>query len=277
MGRVKNFLILLGKPIYLVLSYLVIGILFIFYFIGRLVTKGWPIQKLVTKGWHHLGVVIRAWKKKIFVSKAWLVKALVSRIQPTSLVSRAWPTLLVKKFLGILVKFFKSSHEEIIYKARDFRKKRKPKVFKIKVTFFRRTNFGTKLKIFGVFAFVIFICGFSVWYFVFRGLPSPKELLTRKINVTTTIYDRNGILLYQIYKDQNRIPVSLSQIPNYVRAATLASEEADFYTNPGFSIKGILRAIFNDVTKGGLSGGSTITQQLVKNTLLLHIYPPTVP
>jgi len=60
----------------------------------------------------------------------------------------------------------------------------------------------------------------------------------------------------------------LSQIPNHTVLATLAAEDAEFYTHPGFSIKGITRAIIKNVKEGKLSGGSTITQQLVKNALL---------
>lgn len=108
----------------------------------------------------------------------------------------------------------------------------------------------------------------SLYYFVLRGLPSPKDLITREQEVSTKIYDRNGILLYTIYKDKNRTPVKLSQIPESTRLATLAAEDAEFYSHPGFSIKGMLRAIRKNISEGKLQGGSTITQQLVKNTLL---------
>lgn len=101
-----------------------------------------------------------------------------------------------------------------------------------------------------------------------RGLPSPKELTSRKIEVSTKIYDRNGVLLYKIYKDQNRTIIPLKQIPLHVRLATLAIEDAEFYSHPGFSIRGIARAAVKNLKKGELTGGSTITQQLVKNALL---------
>lgn len=118
------------------------------------------------------------------------------------------------------------------------------------------------------FLFLIFAFLFSYWYFIVRGLPSPKELVTRDQEVSTKIYDRNGTLLYNIYKDKNRTIVPLAEIPMNVRLATLAAEDAEFYTHPGFSIRGIVRAIIKNVQKGELSGGSTITQQLVKNALL---------
>lgn len=109
---------------------------------------------------------------------------------------------------------------------------------------------------------------FSFWFFVLRGLPSPRKLVTREQEISTKIYDRNGILLYKIYKEKNRTPVALSKIPKYVIDATLAAEDAEFYLHPGFSIKGIVRSFISNIKKGRLSGGSTITQQLVKNALL---------
>jgi 1A family penicillin-binding protein len=115
---------------------------------------------------------------------------------------------------------------------------------------------------------VISVASFSVWFFILRGLPSPKDLVLRDIEVSTKIYDRNGVLLYTIYKNKNRTLVPLNKIPAHVILATLASEDAEFYTHPGFSIKGIFRALVNNATKGELTGGSTITQQLVKNALL---------
>lgn len=110
---------------------------------------------------------------------------------------------------------------------------------------------------------------FIVFYFlILKGLPSPKELSQRSPEVSTKIYDRNGNLLYKIYKNENRTIIPLSQIPDSVRLATLAAEDAEFYNHPGFSIRGITRAIIQDFQTGSLQGGSTITQQLVKNTLL---------
>jgi 1A family penicillin-binding protein len=109
----------------------------------------------------------------------------------------------------------------------------------------------------------------TLFYFaILKGLPSPNELSKREPEVSTKIYDRNGILLYKIYKDKNRTLVPLTEIPVHVRLATLAAEDAEFYDHPGFSIKGIARALTQDFKSDTLQGGSTITQQLVKNVLL---------
>ncbi|MFZ3301668.1 MAG: transglycosylase domain-containing protein, partial [Microgenomates group bacterium] len=130
-----------------------------------------------------------------------------------------------------------------------------------------RIKFGIKKRY--LLLIVILISSISLFYFyILKDLPSPKELTTRQIDASTKIYDRNGILLYTIYKDQNRTPVKLSQVPENVKLATLAAEDAEFYQHQGFSIKGILRATAKNISEGRIEGGSTITQQLVKNALL---------
>lgn len=108
----------------------------------------------------------------------------------------------------------------------------------------------------------------GVWQLYLTDLPSIDTLATREIEVSTKIYDRNGQLLYKIYKDKNRTPLILEEIPQQVILATLAIEDENFYSHPGFSVKGIVRSLIDNYNDGTLSGGSTITQQLVKNTLL---------
>lgn len=105
-------------------------------------------------------------------------------------------------------------------------------------------------------------------YFV-SGLPSLDQMHTLSFE-TTKIYDRNGVLLYEIY-DPNagkRTKVSLEEISPWVPKATIATEDANFYTNPGVDINGIIRAVYINISGAGQSGGSTITQQLVRQVLL---------
>src|SRR5436305_4168514 len=88
---------------------------------------------------------------------------------------------------------------------------------------------------------------------------------------TSRIYDRNGKLLYEFVDPLagKRTQVPLDQIPEGLRDATIAIEDKNFYTNPGFDVPALARAAFDDVTKGGIvSGASTITQQLVKRVYL---------
>jgi len=74
--------------------------------------------------------------------------------------------------------------------------------------------------------------------------------------------------LYEIYAEKNRVPVKLEELPEYIKWATVASEDKNFYRHHGFDLGGILRATFNTIFRRSLQGGSTLTQQLVKNALL---------
>ena len=103
---------------------------------------------------------------------------------------------------------------------------------------------------------------------IFAGLPSPGKLGSDEFPVSTKILDRNGELLYEIYTDQNRTPITINDLPEYVAEATIAIEDKNFYRHHGFAWEGITRAILNTVFRQKLQGGSTITQQLVKTTLL---------
>lgn len=105
---------------------------------------------------------------------------------------------------------------------------------------------------------------------LFHDLPSPNHLITRPSPLTTKIYDRNGELLYKIYRNENRTLIPLNELPDYLIEATLAIEDKEFYNHNGLSVKGIIRAIRHNLFKPQETrmGGSTITQQLVKNALL---------
>lgn len=101
-----------------------------------------------------------------------------------------------------------------------------------------------------------------------KDVPSPTRLTSGDFPVSTQIFDRNGELLYEIYADQNRTPIALSEIPEYVKRATIAIEDKHFYRHFGIDLEGVLRASFRTLSGQRLEGGSTITQQLVKMTLL---------
>ncbi len=105
---------------------------------------------------------------------------------------------------------------------------------------------------------------------LFHDLPSPDHLINRPSPLTTKIYDRDGELLYKIFRNENRTLVPLDQLPDHLIEATLAIEDKEFYNHNGLSIKGIIRAVRHNLSQpqGTPMGGSTITQQLVKNALL---------
>lgn len=110
------------------------------------------------------------------------------------------------------------------------------------------------------------IISFSLW--LFWGIPLPTKLSSPDIPVSTKLFDRNGKLIYEIYAETRRSPVKIDELPDYVKNSTIAIEDKDFYKHQGFSFSGIARATFKIVTRGKVEGGSTLTQQLVKNSLL---------
>ncbi len=106
---------------------------------------------------------------------------------------------------------------------------------------------------------------------VVRELPRPEHLGSFQPTQSTKIYDRTGqVLLYEIHGEQNRTVIDTQDIPLHARQATLAIEDRSFYEHKGISISGITRAIWVNIISGGKErpGGSTITQQLVKNVFL---------
>lgn len=114
---------------------------------------------------------------------------------------------------------------------------------------------------------ILVVFGF-VLFFLFKDIPNPRKLGSGEYPESSQIMDRNGKILYEIYTDKNRTSVVLSDIPDIMIKATLAIEDNNFYKHGGFDIKGIIRGLYRTVFQKRLQGGSTVTQQLVKNALL---------
>ncbi len=112
----------------------------------------------------------------------------------------------------------------------------------------------------------------SVYAYYSQQLPQPGAIQVVENNFETTkIYDRTGQhLLYEVIDPLggDRTWVDLQDIPLDLRQATVAIEDKTFYENPGYDLQGIARAAWNDLTGGQIQGGSSITQQLVKNVLI---------
>ena len=121
---------------------------------------------------------------------------------------------------------------------------------------------------FGSLVTIVLVLFYQGYVFV-RNLPNPATIGKINYPLSSHIYDRNGKLLYEIYREQNRTPVSLRDVPPHVYQSTIAIEDKDFYKHRGVSIiGGIVRAIKEMLVEKNLQGGSTITQQLVKSALL---------
>ena len=133
---------------------------------------------------------------------------------------------------------------------------------------------GKKLLKYGLYLTGIGLITLSILFFVVSlSLPNPNKLSSRIVAQSTKIYARDETtLLYEIHGEAKRTLVELSDIPDYMKEATIAIEDKNFYTNQGVDVIGIMRAVVNNVTSGDLKGqgGSTITQQFVKNAVLTN-------
>ncbi len=115
---------------------------------------------------------------------------------------------------------------------------------------------------------VFLVAALFAWYS--KDLPTPGKIRERQAAQSSQIYDRNGTLLYEIHGDENRRTLASADIPDVVKQAVVAVEDKNFYKHHGVDFQGILRSVFIDVFTGKRVGGSTITQQYVKNALLTN-------
>jgi membrane peptidoglycan carboxypeptidase len=127
-----------------------------------------------------------------------------------------------------------------------------------------RRRLKKALKIGGLAVAVLILLGIGTvgLIYVRTDVPDPNALKTDQI---ATMYYADGRTVLDRVGSTNRTDVPLTKVPDYVRNAVLAAENRSFYTDPGISPTGIARAALNNVKGGDLQGGSTITQQYVKN------------
>lgn len=127
------------------------------------------------------------------------------------------------------------------------------------------------LAMFGLLAAVVASAG-AAYAYLTKDLPSPEAIDNPASRFQDTmIYDRNGVLLNAVFDQQfgKRTLVPLDQIPKHVIDATIATEDADFYKHQGVNVRGLARALYSNLFgEGDMQGGSSITQQLVKNVLI---------
>lgn len=118
--------------------------------------------------------------------------------------------------------------------------------------------------------FLISIIGFAVfmYFFVLKDIPKATQLGSSSQPQSSKIYDRNGELLYTMYTGRNQTYIPLSSIPKDLQQATIAIEDRNFYKHGAIDIQGIIRAALVNLQNERVEGGSTLTQQLVKSSLL---------
>lgn len=131
---------------------------------------------------------------------------------------------------------------------------------RVKKIFLRRKNLSI------IVGGLVFVFIFYLW--ILKDLPSPIKLSSTSIPQSTQILDRHDKLLFTIYRNRDLTFVPLSEIPKHMQEATIAIEDRNFYYHGAIDLRGVLRAMVAIVFHQRIEGGSTLTQQLVKNSLL---------
>lgn len=129
-------------------------------------------------------------------------------------------------------------------------------------------KFVGKMSLCFVGVFILFVSG--VFLYFAKDLPSAGKINDRMVIESTKIYDRTGQhVLYDVHGEEKRTVVPFSEMPDNLKYATIALEDQDFYSHRGIKITSIVRALLKDVLHRGMAqGGSTITQQFIKNSIL---------
>jgi 1A family penicillin-binding protein len=127
--------------------------------------------------------------------------------------------------------------------------------------------FLAKLFVSGFLLAIVFAVGVFIYYS--RELPSSGQLSQRKMAESTKIFDRTGeVLLYEIHGEEKRTVIPFNRMPLFIKNTTIVAEDDQFYNHHGLDFKAILRAILADLKHSKSQGASTITQQLIKNSVL---------
>jgi len=173
--------------------------------------------------------------------------------------------ILIDVVLGVFSRISKILRS--LFRVRIKPKKRKGRPPK-KLRFFGRLPNKILIFIAGfVFSITFIFVPYEV-YSWFKELPNPNMVMSEVGRRPTRIYDRNENLLYEIFVEKKYAPVKLSEVPEIVKQATIAVEDSEFYNHRGFRVLSMVRAAYETFLEGTLRGGSTITQQLIKNVLL---------
>ncbi len=133
----------------------------------------------------------------------------------------------------------------------------------------KKFNFFKNFALFSISVGMLLVAIFIIWVSSFK-IPDFNSFEDRKVVGSTKIYDKTGeVLLFDVHQDIKRTNISFENMGTNIKNATVAVEDSDFYTHNGIKVTSIVRAVLANFLKiGKTQGGSTITQQLVKNTLL---------
>ncbi len=169
----------------------------------------------------------------------------------------------------------KGDRKRRTHKSRNVKLSKKKKL--IKILKHKKVKKAIHLTLAGGFVVLFFSIVFVLWYVqkISKDLPSPDAPFGAK-DAASIIYDRNGVQLYKVYGNANRDTLELPNedalitdiVPEEVVWAFLAAEDIDFFEHPGFDVKSIIHCGLKNIAGKAMCGGSTITQQLVKQTVL---------
>lgn len=155
--------------------------------------------------------------------------------------------------------------KKIIYARHDFSKKWLPAVNVRKlIPRFKILKIDKKR----IFALLVIAALVASYFFILRDIPSTATIGTTNYPQSSKIYDRNGKLLYTVFTTRNQTFIPFAKIPRNLIEATIAIEDREFYKHGAIDLRGITRAAVSILLKKQVQGGSTLTQQLVKATLL---------
>lgn len=135
-------------------------------------------------------------------------------------------------------------------------------------TWYRSLSRKRKIALFAVSALIA--VGLFLYFWLFYDLPSIDRLRAGMALPSTRIFDRDGVLLYEIFPPEGgrNTAIPLSDVPQHCIDAVIATEDANYYAHPGVDAAGVLRAAWINLQGGEvLAGGSTITQQLARTLL----------
>lgn len=133
----------------------------------------------------------------------------------------------------------------------------------------RSPKFFSKLTVIAIIVFIVIIAGAGIGFLTASIQTMPGLKGDIRPAASSQVFDIHGKPIATIHSAENRLPVSINKIPKDLQNAFIATEDARFYQHIGIDPKGILRAVWANITNRGVSeGGSTITQQLAKNALL---------
>ena len=117
---------------------------------------------------------------------------------------------------------------------------------------------------------ILFFLGTAIFFYFIKDLPRPEKFTEGSIAESTKIYDRTGeVLLYEIFGEEKRTIISLTEVPEFLKQAIISTEDKTFFEHQGLDFKAIIRAFLYDLKlKKPIQGASTITQQLIRTYFL---------